>query len=104
MKSLLADYGIPRLTLEQVAELCEEAEQSARDYILSQISKGKIVTLDVTVYAEGTKPVAVNVEVNLVLSPIMKGFNVKELTKEATNQAFVHIEEYLRKLKCKSKK
>ncbi len=100
----MAEHGIPKLTLEQVAELCEEAEQSARDHILSQISKRKIVTLDVTVYAEGTKPVTVNVEVNLVLSPLMKGFNVEALTKEATNQAFAHIEEHLRELECKSKK
>jgi hypothetical protein len=54
--------------------------------------------------AEGTKPVTVNVDVSIVLSPLMKDFDVEALTKEATKRAFAHIEEYLRELQCKSKK
>jgi hypothetical protein len=99
----LAEHGIPELTIEQVEELCEKAEQAARDYILSKVSNSRIATLDVSVDAEGTKPVNVTVDVNVVLSPLMKDFNVEALTKAATKQAFVHIEEYLRELKCKSK-
>jgi hypothetical protein len=100
----LAVTGIPELTLEQVEELCERAEQAARDYVLSQVSTGRIATLDVLVDAEGTKPVTVNVDVTVVLSPLMKDFDVAALTKEATKHAFAIIEEYLRELKCKSKK
>ena len=100
----MAETGIPKLTLEQVAELCEGAEKSARKYVLSKVSTSRIVTLDVSVDAQGTKPVTVDVDVNVVLSPIMKDFNVKSLAKEATKRAFAHIEEYLRELKCKSKK
>ena len=100
----MAETGIPELTLEQVEELCERAEQAARDYVLSQVSTGRIATLDVLVDAEGTKPVTVNVDVTVVLSPLMKDFDVEALTKEATKRAFVIIEEYLRELKCKSKK
>jgi len=100
----LAETGIPELTLEQVEELCEKAEQAARDYVLSKVSTGRIATLDVSVDAEGTKPVTVNVDVTVVLSPLMKDFDVEELTKEATKCAFAIIEEYLRELKCKSKK
>ena len=100
----MADTGIPELTLEQVAELCEGAEQAARNFVLSQVATSRIVTLDVAVDAEGTKPVTVSVEVNVVLSPLMKDFDVETLTNEATKQAFAHIEEYLRELKCKSKK
>lgn len=100
----MAENGIPELTIEQVEELCEKAEQAARNYILSQVSNSRIAILDVTVNAEGTKPITVNVDVNVVLSPLMKDFNVEELTKEATKQAFAHIEEYLRELGCKSKK
>ena len=96
--------GIPELTLEQVEELCELAEQAAREYVLSKVSTSRIVTLDVAVDAEGTKPVTVNVDVTVVLSPIMKDFDVESLTKEATKQAFAHIEKYLRELECKSKK
>jgi len=100
----LAETGIPELTLEQVEELCERAEQAARAYVLSKVSTGRIATLDVSVDAEGTKPVTVNVDVTVVLSPLMKDFDAEELTKEATKRAFAIIEEYLRELKCKSKK
>jgi len=100
----LEDIGIPELTLEQVAELCERAEQAARDYVLSKVSTSRIATIDVTVDAEGTKPITANVDVTVVLSPLMKDFDVEALTKEATKRAFAHIEEYLRELKCKSKK
>jgi len=100
----LAETGIPELTLEQVEELCERAEQAARDYVLSQVSTGRIATLDVSVDAEGTKPVTVKVDVTVVLSPLMKDFDVEALTKEATKRAFAIIEEYLRELMCKSKK
>ena len=100
----MADDGIPELTLEQVEELCEGAEQAARKYVLSKVSNSRIASLDVTVDAQGTKPITVNVDVSVVLSPIMKNFDVESLTKEATKQAFAHIEEYLRELKCKSKK
>jgi hypothetical protein len=104
MKPGLEEIGIPELTLEQVAELCEHAEQSARDYVLSKVSRSRIVTLDVSVDAEGTKPVTANVDVNVVLSPLMKDFDVEALTKEATKCAFSSIEDYLRELTCKPKK
>lgn len=104
MNTLLADLGIPELTLDQVAELCEDAEKAARNYVLSQVSTSRIIDLDVTVDAQGTKPITVDVDVSIVLSPLMKDFDVESLTKEATKQAFEHIEEYLRDLKCKSKK
>jgi hypothetical protein len=100
----LEEIGIPELDLEQVVELCERAEQAGRDYVLSQVSTSRIVTLDVTVDAEGTKPVTAKVEVRVVLSPLMKDFDVEALTKEATKRAFAEIEEYLRELKCKSTK
>ena len=100
----MAENGIPELTLEQVEALCESAEQSARDYVRSQVPVSRIAELDVSVDAEGTKPVTVNVDVAVVLSPLMKDFDVEALTKEATKRAFARIEEILRELKCKSKK
>lgn len=100
----MAEHGIHELTIEQVSELCEGAEQAARSYILSKVSNSRISVLDVTVNAEGTKPLTVNVDVNVVLSPLLRDFNVDELTTEATKQAFVYIEEQLRELRCKSKK
>lgn len=100
----MEELGIPELTLEQIMELCERAEQSARDYVLSKVSTNRIVDLDVSVDAEGIKPVTANVDVNVVLSPLMKDFDVEALTKEATKRAFSSIEEYLRELACKPKK
>ena len=100
----MEEVGFPELTIEQVAELCERAEQAARNYVMSKVSNGRIVALDVSVDAEGTKPVNATVEVNVELSPLMKDFDVEALTKEATQRAFARIEEYLRELKCQSKK
>ena len=100
----MAETCIPELTLEQVEELCERAEEAARDYVLSKVSIGRIAVLDVSVGAEGTKPVTIEVDIKVVLSPIMEDFDVETLTKEATKRAFTIIEEYLRELKCKSDK
>ena len=98
------EIGFPELTIEQVATICERAEQAARSYVYSKVPTGRIVDLDVTVDAQGTKPITVDVDVNIVLSPLMKDFDVEELTKQATQQAFNSIEEDLRELKCKSSK
>ena len=100
----MVEIGIPALTLKQVQELCERAEQVARAYVLSKVSTSRIAILDVLVDAEGAKPLTVNVDVTVVLSPLMKDFDVKALTEEATKRAFIIIEEYLRDLRCKSKK
>ena len=100
----MAENGIPELTLEQIAELCEGAEKTARKYIISKVSTNKIVTFDITVEAEGIKPITINMDVSVVLSPIMKDFDVKSLTKEATKRALAHVEDYLRELECTLKK
>jgi hypothetical protein len=100
----LEENGIPKLTLEQVEILCERAEQAAREYILSKITKNRVTILNVTVNAEGTKPLTVNVDVTVVLSPLMKDFDVEALTKTATQRSFAYIEEYLRELTCTSTK
>ena len=97
----MAEIGIPELTLEQVEELCERAEEAARNYVLSKVPTGRIAALDVSVDAEGTKPVTINVDVAVILSPLMKDFDVEALTEEATKCAFAIIEEYLRELECK---
>ncbi len=94
--------GIPELTDEQVEELCGTAEKAARGYILSKIPSERISILNITVDTEGSKPVTVNVDVEVTLSPLMKSYDVKKLANEATEKAFESIETYLRKLACKS--
>ncbi|MBE0511860.1 MAG: DUF3194 domain-containing protein [Candidatus Bathyarchaeota archaeon] len=100
----MEEIGILELTLEQVEELCEIAEETAREYVLSKVPPRRISTLNVTVDAEGTKPITINVDVEVVLSPLMKNFDVEKLVKEATERAFASIRKYLRKLSCKSTK
>ncbi len=100
----MEEIGIPELTPEQVEELCDIAEKAARRYISSKIPFKQISTLDITVDIEGTRPVTVNVDIEFDLLPEMKGYNVKRLADEATQQAFASIEKHLRKIACKSTK
>ena len=100
----MEEIGIPELTSEELEELCEIAEEAAREYVLSKVPPRRVSTLNVTVGAEGTKPITVNVDVEVTLSPLMKDFDVEKLTRESTERAFASIEKYLRKLSCKSTK
>jgi len=102
VKEFLEEIGISDLTVEQLEKLCEIGEKAATDYILSKVSARRISTLDITVDTEGSKPLTVNVEVEVTLSPLMKNFDVERLTKEATGKAFAAIDEYLREISCKS--
>jgi acid phosphatase class B len=100
----LEEIGIPELTSEQVERLCEIGEETARKYILSKVPLRRVSVLNITVDIEGTKPITVNVDVEVTLSPLMKNYDVKKLTAEATKMAFDSIERYLRELSCKSTK
>ena len=100
----MEEIGIPELTSEQLEELCEIAEEAAREYVLLKVPSRRVSTLNVTVDAEGTKPITLNVDVEVALSPLMKNCDVEKLAKEATERAFASIEKYLRKLSCKSMK
>ena len=100
----MEEIGIPELTPEQVEELCEIAEEAARKHILSKVPPRRVSALNITVGTEGTKPITVNVDVEVTLSPLMKDYNVEKLTREATKIAFDSIEKYLRELACKSTK
>ena len=92
------ELGIPELTNEQIEELCQTAENAARKHVLSKVSQKLVKKLDISVEAEGAKPVSLTVEVNLALSPEAKGFDEKKLAEEAVKKAFEAIETYLRKL------
>ena len=98
----MEEIGISELTSEQVETLCAIAEKAARDHVLSKVPSRKISVLNITIDTEGLKPVTVNVEVEITLSPLMKNYDVKKLAKEATKQAFKAVEAYLRELTCRS--
>jgi hypothetical protein len=104
VKDFLEEIGISELTPEQLEKLCEIGEKAAREHVLSKVPNRRISTMDITVDTEGTRPVTVNVEVEVNLSPLMKNFNVEKLVKEATEKAFAAIKQYLSELSCKSTK
>jgi hypothetical protein len=96
--------GIPELTSEQIEQLCLTAEKTAREYVLSKVSSKKVEELNVNVETEGAKPVRLNVEVEVSLSPLIKSFDVQKLVDRAVKEAFVSAENFLRELKCLSSK
>lgn len=103
-KATLEDIGIPKLTPEQVETLCETAEGAARKHILSKVPSHKTSEINITVDIVGLKPITVNVDLEIVLSPLMRGYDVQKLAGEAKEKAFSAIEKSLREFACKSKK
>ena len=94
----MEELGIPDLTTEQIEMLCT-AENAARKHILSKVPSKMVEKLNISVEADGTKPVNVTVEIDLELSPKMKNFNADKLANEAVKEAHRASENYLRKLK-----
>ena len=95
----MVELGIPELSTEQIEILCSTAENAAREHVLSKVSSKMIDRLDISVEAQGSKPVNVTVEINLTLTPEAKDVDAEALVKEATNEAHKAGENYLRKLK-----
>jgi len=92
------------LSPEQIEELCETAEEAARKYVTSKVPSQKISDLNITVEAGGKEGVTVNVDVEVRLSPLLKEVDVERLAEGAVEAAFKSVEEFLRKIKCHSKK
>jgi hypothetical protein len=95
----VVELGIPELTTQQTEQLCEIAENAARNHILSKLSSKQVDRLDICVEAEGQKPVEVSVEVDLVLASNVEGVDAEALVKEASSKAHDAAENFLRKLK-----
>ena len=92
------ELGIPELTDEQFEEVSQAAENAARKFIFSIVKQKVVEKLDISVEAEGTKPVNVIVEVDLALSKEIKDVDVNSFVEEAVKEAFKAVEDYLRKL------
>ena len=95
----MEELGIPDLTTEQIETLCSIAEDAARKHILSKVPLKMVETLNISVEAEGTKPVNVTIEIDLALSPKLRDFDAETLVNEAVQEAHKASENYLRKLK-----
>lgn len=96
---LVEELEIPELTTEQIETLCTTAENAARKHVLSRISSKNIEKLNVSVEAEGSKPINLSIDVDLELAPQVKDADVKTLADEAAKAALRASENYLRTLK-----
>ena len=95
----MEELGQPDLTTEQIETLCEIAEKTARKYVLLKVHSKMVERLDISVVAEGTKPLNLTVEIDLVLSPKTTNLNADTLVNEAIKEALQASDNYLRKLK-----
>jgi hypothetical protein len=96
---LVDEIEIPELTTEQIETLCTTAEDAARKHILAKVSSKMVERLDISVEAEGAKPLSLTVEVELALSPQAEDIDADALADEAVKEALAASEKYLRKLK-----
>jgi len=97
--TFVEELGIPELTTEQIEILCSTAENAARQYILSKVLPKLVERMNISVEAEGAKPINLIVEVDLALSSQTSGSNPQTLSAEAVEEALKAGEKYLRKLK-----
>jgi hypothetical protein len=95
---LVEELGLPELTTEQIESLCSTAEDAARKHVLSKVPTKMVERLNISVDADGAKPVNLTVEIDMALSPQMKDFDSEKLANEAVKEALKASENYLRKL------
>ncbi len=92
----MVELGLPELTTLQIETLCETAEDAARKHVQSKISSKLIDRLDITVEAQGTKPIDLSIEIDLTLTKDAKNVDVNALVQEAVAQAHLASENFLR--------
>jgi len=97
--NLLENDRAASITMEQIEVLCELAEEKARKFIFSKIPPKKVDALSLSVEIEGIKPLSVNMELELRLSPTVGEVDAETLAKKALNEASIAIESKLRDLK-----
>ena len=100
----MKEIGVAELTDEQLEELCKIGERAAKAFIHSRVHEKKISRLDITIEAEGSKPVTVNVEIEVGLSAPIESVDIYQVAKEAAEKALEETNKYLRELSCKSTK
>lgn len=94
----MEELGLPELTKEQIETVCSTAEDAARKHVLSKVLAKMVERLNISVEADGAKPVNLTVEIDIALSSQMKDFNLEKLANEAVKEALKASENYLRKL------
>ncbi|MCL2289046.1 MAG: DUF3194 domain-containing protein [Candidatus Bathyarchaeota archaeon] len=92
----MVELGLPELTTLQIETLCETAEDTARKHVQSKISPKLIDRLDITVEAQGTKPIDLSIEIDLTLTKDAKNVDATAIVQEAVAQAHLASENFLR--------
>ncbi len=83
-------------TDDEVEQICVAAEEAAKKRILSIVPLKRISDFDVTVEANGDKPLVLNVDIAIEVT--IGDENLEELVKDATNAAFKAAEIKVREL------
>ncbi|HUK28617.1 MAG TPA: DUF3194 domain-containing protein [Candidatus Acidoferrales bacterium] len=83
-------------TEEEIEEICVAAQEAARGHLLSKVSLKRVSDLDVTVEAEGDKPLVLYVDVAVELESGDE--DLGPLLDEATEIAFSAAEAKTREL------
>ena len=91
--------ALPELTSEQIENLCSTVENAAREHIFSKVSSKIVEKLNISVEAEGAKPLDITIDVEAALSPQAKSVNLTQLVDDAAKEALKAGENYLRTLK-----
>ncbi len=100
----MEELGIPDLTDEQIETVCRIAEEAARKYVYSKLPKKRVESLNVCVEVEGTRPVNLEIDVDVELDSSMESVDVESVSDIATKEGFRAAEDYLRKLACHSQR
>lgn len=93
----MKNLEISSLNSDQVEKLCEIAEESARKYVMSKVSRRQVSELNITVEAGGKENLTLDVDVEVSVSPLIEDVDINRLAEEAVDAAFKSVEEFLRK-------
>ena len=91
--------ALPELTSEQIENLCSTVENAAREHIFSKVSSKMVEKLNISVEAEGAKPLDITIDIEAELSPQAKSVALNKLVDDAAKEALKAGENYLRTLK-----
>jgi hypothetical protein len=103
-ESYVEEIGIPPLTDEQIEKVCRIAEEAARKYVYSKLQKKHVEFLNICAEVEGTKPVNLEIDVDIELDSSTEHVNPQPVSDTAAKEAFRAAEAYLRKIACHSRK
>jgi hypothetical protein len=73
-------------TTDEIEQICVAAQEAARQHLLSKVSLKRVSDLDVTVEAEGDKPLVLYIDIAVELTSGNE--DVEPLVDEATEFAF----------------